>query len=124
MEFFMGFDSYGGVAEPGEVQELVKKLRYQAGAYSAHPDNVPLIEEWARCFTRAAELLAQCHPQPVAVSERLPGPEDCTPQGWCWVLYRGFSTWTLEPPLGQDGQPTGWTHWLPVHALPTPRENV
>ena len=59
-------------------------------------------------------------PQPVAVSERLPGAEDCTAQGWCWVFYRGFATWTLEPPLGQDGKHTGYTHWLPAHALPTP----
>ena len=59
-------------------------------------------------------------PQPVAVSERLPGPEDCTAQGWCWVFYQGFATWALEPPLGQDGKHTGYTHWLPAHALPTP----
>ena len=59
-------------------------------------------------------------PQPVAVSERLPRPEDCTAQGWCWVFYRGFATWTLEKPLGQDGKHTGYTHWLPANALPTP----
>jgi hypothetical protein len=58
--------------------------------------------------------------QPVPVSERLPGPEDCTAQGWCWVLYRSFATWTLEPPLGQDGKHTGYTHWLPHWALPVP----
>ena len=58
--------------------------------------------------------------QPVPVSERLPGSEDCTAQGWCWVLYRGFATWTLEPPLGQDGKHTGYTHWLPHWALPVP----
>jgi hypothetical protein len=58
--------------------------------------------------------------QPVAVSERLPRPEDCTAQGWCWVFYRGFATWTLEKPLGQDGKHTGYTHWLPANALPTP----
>ena len=57
----------------------------------------------------------------VAVSERLPGAEDCTAQGWCWVFYRGFATWTLEPPLGQDGKHTGYTHWLPANALPHPR---
>jgi len=45
--------------------------------------------------------------QPVPVSERLPGVGDCTAQGWCWVFYRGFATWTLEPPLGQDVKPTG-----------------
>jgi hypothetical protein len=61
-------------------------------------------------------------PAPVAVSERLPRPEDCTAQGRCWVFYRffGFATWTLEKPLGQDGKHTGYTHWLPFNALPTP----
>jgi hypothetical protein len=58
--------------------------------------------------------------QPVPVSERLPGPEDCTAQGWCWVLYRSFATWTLEPPLDEDGKHTGYTYWLPHHALPMP----
>jgi hypothetical protein len=56
-------------------------------------------------------------PQPVLVSKRLPGPQDCTAQGWCWVFYKGFATWTLEPPLGQDGKHTGYTHWLPADAL-------
>jgi hypothetical protein len=58
--------------------------------------------------------------QPIPLSERLPGPEDCTAQGWCWVFYRGFATWTLEKPLGQDEKHTGYTHWLPANALPTP----
>ena len=58
-------------------------------------------------------------PQPVLVSKRLPGLGDCTVQGWCWVFYKGFATWTLEPPLGQDGKHTGYTHWLPADALET-----
>ena len=59
-------------------------------------------------------------PQPAAVSERLPRPEDCTAQGWCWVFHMDFNTWTLEPSLGRDGKHTGYTHWLPANALPTP----
>ena len=65
---------------------------------------------------------AEPQPQPIPVSERLPEAGDCTAQGWCWVLYQGFATWTLEPPLGQDGKHTGYTHWLPAHALPLPSE--
>jgi hypothetical protein len=46
---------------------LVRKLREQAAAYNAHPGHEPLIEEWARCFTRAADLLErQAAPVPVA----------------------------------------------------------
>jgi hypothetical protein len=78
-------------------------------------DVVHRLKAWAACPARA-----QPEPAPVAVSERLPGPEDCTAQGRCWVFYRGFATWTLEKPLGQDGKHTGYTHWLPANALPTP----
>ena len=58
--------------------------------------------------------------QPVAVSERLPGPEDCDAEGLCWW-------WDPE-----CEQTEGWirglpeycnnnrSHWLPAHALPTP----
>ena len=89
----------------------------------------PEVHGWRRCFT-AKEFSETIRavlsrwgrptPQPVAVSERMPGVEDCTAQGWCWVFYRGFATWTLEPSLGSDGKHTGYTHWLPANSLPTP----
>jgi hypothetical protein len=54
-------------------------------------------------------------PQPVAVSERLPGPEDCLDEGWAWFFNRRIG-WR------QAGLPVspGYTHWLPANALPTP----
>ena len=71
------------------------------------------------------------HPtiEPVPVSERLPGPEDCcgNPRNgrgrWCWGLVL---------PQTDAGTPVVWrlmlveclideaTHWLPHHALPIP----
>jgi hypothetical protein len=63
--------------------------------------------------------------QPVAVSERLPGAEDCDAEGRCWW----FVPEDDERPSGWylDGQPPareirfyGNTHWLPHHALPMP----
>ena len=61
-------------------------------------------------------------PQPVPLSERLPGPEDCNAEGMCW--------WLIEPyprPVGPGGKfwslsryYPGAAHWLPAHALPTP----
>ena len=49
--------------------------------------------------------------QPVPVSERLPGPENCDAEGWCW-WFDGFN-WML-------GDLEDWhSHWLPHHALPT-----
>jgi len=67
--------------------------------------------------------------QPVPVSERLPGPEDCDAEGRCWWFVpeddEQPSNWYL------DGQPPareirfyGNTHWLPHYALPTPRSGT
>lgn len=68
----------------------------------------------------------QRHPEPVPVSERLPGPEDCDGEGLCW--------WLIEPyprPVGPGGKLwslsrycPGSTYWLPAHALPLPAEEV
>jgi len=102
----------------GEVAELVAWLRSNALTVKKASGN-PANGARQR-MNRAAELLERQALVPVSVSERLPGPEDCDSHGWCWVLYSAHSTWTLEPPYGQDGMPTGWTHWLPAHALPLP----
>jgi hypothetical protein len=96
-----------------------------------------------RAFARAA-ISAACArarfdhptPQPVAVSERLPGAKDCalwpgdpevTP--WCWAgkdIYGGWE-WAQISMLGLGTDTLsriiaggGWTHWLPANALPTP----
>lgn len=108
--------------DPGEVQELVKKLRYQAAAYSAHPDNVPLIEEWARCFTRAAELLAQCHLQPVSVSERLQQMEDLAADAVTGLRYIEESHGRLYG-VGWDRVYDKANRLKPAHGLLTPSES-
>ena len=70
----------------------------------------PEVHGWRRCFTakefsetiRAALARWGCPtPQPVAASERLPGPEDCLDEGWGWFFNQGIG-------------------WLPANALPTP----
>jgi hypothetical protein len=83
-----------------------------------------------RAFARAA-ISAACArarfdhptPQPVPVSERLPGPEDCDAEGRCWLLYRSASmkmtpVWSLVHKRCILDAP--YTHWLPANALPTP----
>jgi hypothetical protein len=58
--------------------------------------------------------------QPVPVSERLPGPEDCDGDGRCWIFMPDIGTdpsWRLTDP--RDIGPYH-THSLPHHALPTP----
>jgi hypothetical protein len=64
--------------------------------------------------------------EPVPVSERLPGPEDCDADGRCWCGSGGFidetgdmpvempASWELREPDSQDD----WV--LPHYALPVP----
>lgn len=54
-------------------------------------------------------------PQPVPVSERLPGPGDCDAEGECyWFNPKGSGAWYQNTYQGN------YTHWLPAHALPQP----
>jgi hypothetical protein len=75
---------------------------------------------------RIADLLQRQHPQPVAVSERLPGAEDCIKRGndhWCWGQERSLLTgrasarWRLMRVSALTDEAV---NWLPANALPTP----
>jgi hypothetical protein len=59
--------------------------------------------------------------QPVPVSERLPGAEDCDSEGRCWWEFEGSDDyepcWTLRK---MHGVPFDSTRWRPYWALPTP----
>ena len=85
----------------------------------------PEVHGWRRCFTakefsetiRAAlDRWGRPTPQPVAVSERLPGPEDCIfPTGECWWFDpHADGAWYVDTFQGN------YTHWLSANALPTP----
>jgi hypothetical protein len=80
----------------------------------------------AQRLERAADLLQRQHPQPVAVSERLPGAEDCIKRGndhWCWGQERSLLTgqasarWRLMRVSALTDEAV---NWLPANALPTP----
>jgi hypothetical protein len=89
-------------------------------------------ESW-RVFARAVLARWGNHPgspdsstQPIPVTERLPGPEDCDAEGKCWWWYppvpeQTYGYWAHEhdavPERAVDEQPS---HWLPAHALPLP----
>jgi len=62
--------------------------------------------------------------EPVSVSERLPGPEDCDAEGRCWYWDPEESNerWDFMPKV--DRRTTTWTHWLPHHALPVPQQEA
>jgi hypothetical protein len=74
-------------------------------------------------------------PQPIPVSERLPGPGDCNTDGEVWA-WRRFDPegdidngdhWCLAFHEWLEDEDCGFTHWLPAHALPVPTptsENV
>ena len=76
----------------------------------------------AQRVKRAADLLQHQHPQPVAVSERLPGQEDCDEQGRCWMFGNIEGDWRLISATN-SGLPKlkyCFSHWLPANALPNP----
>lgn len=61
-------------------------------------------------------------PQPIPVSERLPGPGDCDAEGRCWLCGKVERDWRLINP-DKSGVPQlkyCFSHWLPAYALPVP----
>jgi hypothetical protein len=56
--------------------------------------------------------------EPVPVSKRLPGPEDCDKEGQCWwyhpETFNCVASWCHSRSNGTE------KHWLPHHALPVP----
>jgi hypothetical protein len=107
--------------EVGEVGELVARLRNR--------------DRWTQLtdaqVDRAATLLQQVSAPapavaPVAVSERLPGPEDCDEDGFCWMGYGyklpgvdekdSYAMWMLMPSEESSGKV-----WAPASAIPLPQ---
>ena len=130
------------LAQPEPVAPTDQEIEEWADACPEAPleEMDPEVHGWRRCFTtkefsetiRAAlSRWGRPTPQPVAVSERLPGPEDCTinprtSQGqWCWggvqhgpAPYSGRWRMMRREWLADEA-----THWLPANALPTPEAN-
>jgi hypothetical protein len=86
----------------------------------ASPGPIKLLPDDAQIIEAAERMVLVPTPQPVPVSERLPGPEDCDAEGRCWIYMPDIGTapsWRLVDP--RDIGPYH-THWLPAHALPVP----
>ena len=84
-----------------------------------------ILDGEAIAYARAVlARLGRPTPQPVAVSERLPGPEDCNEQGRCWLggcqMGSGTTTWLLGYPAWAERFPDVHRFWLPANALPLP----
>jgi len=94
-----------------------------------------LEELWADDWPAAARaVLAKWGTpaiQPVPVSERLPGLEDCDAEVKCWWWHPGHKEddfidgWILLNPKWAGSRRDSddsliYTHWLPANVLPTP----
>jgi hypothetical protein len=101
------------VAEGPTVMEILELHSWLEDEWRANNDgeDLPTLD-----FARAV-LAKWGHltPQPVAVSERLPRPEDCLDEGWAWFFNKRIGWRQAVLPVS-----TGYTHWLPANALPTP----
>ncbi len=59
--------------------------------------------------------------EPVPVSERLPGPEDCDAEGRCWFgTTSGYATGAIWIHRKAELRRSWDTHWLSHWALPVP----
>jgi hypothetical protein len=101
------------------------QIARRARALLAEP--VPVLPGDVQIIEPAEHTLLVPVAQPVPVSERLPGPEDCDEQGRCWLggdqLASGSPTWILGYPAWASRFPDVHYCWLPAHALPTPEAN-
>jgi hypothetical protein len=83
-------------------------------------------EDSAWCLNYARAVLARWgRPaiEPVPVSDRLPGPEDCDAEGRCWFGTPGSHVMAANWVFRMSKDRRSWdTHWLPHHALPVPQQ--
>jgi hypothetical protein len=111
--------------EVGEVAELVVWLTM------LRDNSTGIATRYDERLARIATLLQQpSEPAPavvpVAVSERLPGPEDCDEDGFCWMGYGyklpgvdekdSYAMWMLMPSEESSGKV-----WAPANAIPLPQ---
>jgi hypothetical protein len=119
-------------------------LRAYGAAKRSHQYDGP-SDDWPNRAERAATvyglravLTRHGRPtfQPIPVSERLPGPQDCTPWpdtttiSWCWVATDddgewGWNQYSIGPSdfgdnLSRIMRGRGYTHWAPWWAFPLP----
>ena len=108
------------VAKRPTVMEIIELHTWLEDEWRANNDgeDLPMVD-----YARGV-LAKWGHPtpQPVAVSERLPGPEDCDEQGRCWMCGKVGGDWRLISTINSGIRRLTYcfSHWLPANALPTP----
>ena len=119
-----------------DLAAAVQSMAEQAGTDSTRAKGMMRIILNGHVVDHARAVLARWGShvlQPIPVSERLPGPEDCDGQGMCWWWHPSHRE--SDAPEGWMQRPREWgfvrvryisdgalvcTHWLPAHALPLP----
>jgi hypothetical protein len=117
---------------PEEIEASFRdwwKDRYGSAYFGAVP--LAAVIEWTQF---ALARYGRPTFQPIPASERLPGPDDCTPwrndptaQHWCWAAkdvdgweWIQLSMGHLHGNLGGIMPGHGYTHWAPWWAIPLP----
>ena len=104
-------------------EELIGPVMWMLDDHVYDNDRDEIAQSLRRLIARwgNSQAILDSSPQPVPVSERLPGPEDCDAEGRCWWEFEGSDDyepcWTLGKMYGIAFDTT---HWLPANALPTP----
>ena len=132
------------LAEPDQEEEVLARVAFKDQEINFPSDLVlrQYCDDWfnsdpereevdpVELCRGAIELFARfgnTTPQPVPVSERLPGPEDCDGEGRCWwgepqIGDSHDATWNLCTQDEAEDYCTWGTKcgWLPAHTLPLP----
>ena len=112
---------YSRVTEIATEAQIRSAAQYLVKKRNCDGDLIPAIEYAIARWGRPT-------PQPVAASERLPGPEDCDEQGWCWQWGPDINghllpgAWMLQHRDWLSDPDCDATHWLPANALPIPAQ--
>jgi len=108
-------EARAALAQPEPQKRTDKEL----DALFTEVDQSGESESWRTYACAALARWGRPAIEPVPVSERLPGPEDCDAEGCCWWWEPDCEqpeSWCLGLPEYCGSS----THWLPHWALPVP----
>ena len=109
------------------IQLAIDTRLYRFQSTAGDPVQYEMTEQQVHAFARAV-LARWGRPagEPVPMSERLPGPEDCDARGRCWLCGKVEGDWRLinSANSGVPHLKYCFSHWLPHWALPLQQEGA
>jgi hypothetical protein len=103
----------------GDNEDPKRWARYQRWLNSDQRQALHDLISWEVQLAKDPLINSPVHPTPVPVSEGAPGPKDCYGKVNCWWFDpHADGAWYM------DSYQSGYTHWLPAHALPMPQGEV